>query len=110
MAKLTREQHLAMAQCLREAKKVLRKTRSDVKKLTKNKYFATCVCLAVEESKFYDFKTKALVHDWIESQLKGFAFVTDWAHKNSNIDLTTYEQRQAYRHAWVDHMIKVLES
>jgi hypothetical protein len=110
MSKLTHEQHLAMAQCLRKVKQVLRKTRSDGMELTNNKYLASCVCLAVDESKFYDFKTKKLVHDWIESQIKGFAFVTDWARKNSNIDFSTYEHRQAYRHAWVDHMIKVLES
>jgi hypothetical protein len=106
MTKLTREQHLAMAQCLREAKKKLNRNETDHRNDTGETY----VCFAVNRTDFAP-SIEFLVHKWIEQQLGDYAYITRWAaRKNSNIDFSTYEQRQEYRHAWVDHMIKVLES
>jgi len=105
MANLTREQHLAMAQCLKEAKKKLLSGNFFDIKSDKQIY----VCWAVDDTDC-DVISKALVKGWIRKQLKGEMFITGWLYLNKDIDLSTYEKRQAYRHAWVDHMIKVLES
>jgi hypothetical protein len=105
MTKLTREQHLAMAECLREAKKKLQTGNFfDIKPET-----TPLVCWAVGYTKC-EKRTKYLVKGWISQQLKGEFYITDWARSRVNIDFSVFKNRQAYRHAWVDHMIKVLES
>ena len=96
MAKLTRKQHLAMAECLREAKLVLSTTRFQG------------LCMAVADSNF-DYKVQDLVLEWIEEQLGDFAYVTWWLQEATG-EILRGAAAQQYRHAWVDHMIKVLES
>ena len=93
---LTREQHLNMAKCLKLAKKKLRGGGNQLDEIT------SFVCTAVDCTRVSN-DTKNLVLDWIDSQLEGVSFVTSW------VDVSSYEKCQAYRHAWVDHMIKVLE-
>lgn len=99
---LTREQHMDMANCLKLAKKKLRGGSNQLDE------FTSFVCTAVNYT-WVSKDTKKLVTDWIDSQLKGFSFATSWAQHNG-VDVSSYEKCQAYRHAWVDHMIKVLES
>jgi hypothetical protein len=101
MAKLTREQHLAMARCLRAAKKKL-KTGS------MGEGIYPFVCYSVDDTDF-SRETKNLVIDWIQEQIHGYGYVTCWA-TNKGIRFASNQEEQAYRHAWVDHMIKVLES
>ena len=96
MAKLTYEQHLAMAECLREAKLLLSTTRFQG------------LCSVVCETNF-DYKVHDLVLMWIEDQLGDFAYVTGWLHEATG-EILRGADAQKYRHAWVDHMIKVLES
>jgi hypothetical protein len=98
---LTREQHLAMARCLKSAKKKLYGGRNP-------NACTNFVCIAVDSTNSNQ-QTKTLVSDWIDKQLNDTAFITTWAYRNG-VEVSTYEQCQAYRHAWVDHMIKVLES
>ena len=97
---LTREQHLDMAKCLKEAKKKLRGE--------DNRYGARFVCTAIHYTSA-SVSTKHLLYDWIELQLNEHMTITSWA-KNNGANFSKYEQCQEYRHAWVDHMIKVLES
>lgn len=53
---------------------------------------------------------KEKIHKWIEYQITpAYATVITWAHFHG-VYFSTYEEQQQYRHAWVDHMIKVLES
>jgi hypothetical protein len=54
-------------------------------------------------------KVRNAILKWIDKQLDGRSFVTTWA-KLQGVKLETHQEYQAYRHAWVDHMIKVLES
>lgn len=91
-----RSTHLKMAECLKEAKLVLSTTRFQG------------VCMAVGDSNF-DYKVQNLVIEWIEEQLGDFAYVTWWLQEATGENLRGADA-QKYRHAWVDHMIKVLES
>jgi hypothetical protein len=95
-----------MAKELREVKKVLwnGKDERDVRYYKMQKY----VCLAIERrlkfGKVSELVANALL-EWIERQLGGTT-AKNWAVKNG-VDIDNYQE---YRHAWVDHMIKVLES
>ena len=100
----TREMHSKMAECLKEAKQHLSRVYSYKYETGKEMY----VCLAVSRTT-KSLKTKAALHDWINQQLDGYTFITEWACVNG-ANLRTLSDYQEYRHAWVDHMIKVLES
>lgn len=103
---LSRKTHLAMAKELREVKKVLwdGKGERDVYNYKTTNY----VCLAIEDhlklGKVSEPVANALL-EWIERQLDGTT-AKNWAVRNK-VFIDNYQE---YRHAWVDHMIKVLES
>ena len=97
----TRETHLKMAKCLKEAKKYLN---DEVEVFRKESFVCSAVSLTGSP-----YETRRAIHKWINKQLGGYAFVTSWAKMNG-AKLETFKDYQAYRHAWVDHMIKVLES
>ena len=97
----TREMHLKMAKCLKLAKKHLN---NEVNIFGKESF----VCSAVSRTRSA-YETRGAIHNWINNQLGEYAFVTTWAKMNG-AKLVTNQDYQEYRHAWVDHMIKVLES
>lgn len=100
----TREMHLKMAECLKEAKQHLSRVYSHEYETGKEIY----VCTAVSRTR-KSRKTKVALHDWINQQLAGYTVISSWARMNG-ANLKTISDYQEYRHAWVDHMIKVLES
>ena len=98
---LSRKTHLAMAKELREVKKVLwdGKGERDVH------YY---VCLAIEDRRNRRKVSPRVANpllDWIELQLDGTT-AKNWAVKNG-VFIDNYQE---YRYAWVDNMIKILES
>ena len=96
----TREMHLKMAKCLKAAKKLL----DDGGNHQKHAFVCSTICKTRASQ-----KTKDAISDWIQSQLGNYCFITSWA-KKQGAKLETHQDYQAYRHAWMDHMIKVLES
>ena len=96
-----RKTHLKMAKCLEQAKTFLSDKSGQYDKVD-------FVCSAVS-STHSSVKTKELVLSWISKQLDGRCFVTTWA-KINGAQLYSFQEFQAYRHAWVDNMIKILRS
>lgn len=108
MTKLTRNQHLEMAACLRDAKKLLNVSNTDF-----SKTIYVCIAIHRTNSSTHSYLTKQLCLDWIESQLgyDGGLAETFFGWLSSNHPELAYKiDRQVYRHAWVDHMINILES
>jgi len=108
---LTRTQHLEMAACLRAAKQYLAPTACGG-----NTYM---ICHAVGMTNCH-YRTKQQVKTWIERQLGPSMTLGDWLRR-AHPELRTDEladanyrewrnKLQAARHAWVDHMIHILES
>ena len=69
------------------------------------------VCLAVSrwrDDNLTKFRVEAAiaVRKYIESLLEGHPFIHDWLWAKHGIMPTTTKQIQAYRKAWVQHMIK----
>lgn len=110
--KYTRKQHLEMAYCLRVAKQLLA---ANAAEYTTDK--TGLICFAVG-------KTGSVwanpVKQWIEAQLAGEPTLGAWLvrrHPELRTDALYGRNRtewrnklQATRHAWVDHMIHILES
>lgn len=86
---------------MKEAKNHLAKTRNQSNS-------SSYICLAVAMTNC-DHRITEKVQYWIYKQLKNFSTVVSWA-ETRNVYFSSYEEQQKYRHAWVDHMIKVLES
>lgn len=103
MAKLTREEHLQMAECLRRAKRHLC-TGKDSEFGDKEMF----VCLAAQRTKMPS-KVKENIFKWIRKQTDGYGTITSWLRTEHRLDLR-WEMSQKYRHNWVNHMIKILES
>ena len=97
----TREMHLEMAKCLKLAKRHLILNSYHI-----DKEFYVCSAVSRTNS---PKAVRIAVLKWISKQLGGYAFVTTWAQMHY-VNLSRVPDEQAYRHAWVDHMIKVLES
>lgn len=96
---LPRKTHLEMASALRLVKSVL----SDHEG-TGNTY----VCLTIDylvRFRQIDKKIGDYLHYWIREQLDGKT-AKCWA----NLECVYLNDYQAYRKAWIDNMIKILES
>lgn len=101
---LSRKTHLAMASALRKVKKEVSKGDWDMK--------SQYVCLVIEELMRKRVIQKDIGYhllEWIDVQLNpygGYSTFKTWG-KKKGIFMDNY---QVYRHAWIDHMIKVLVS
>lgn len=96
---LPRKTHLKMADALRLVKSSL----SDYEGTG-----ASYVCLIIDylvRVRQIDKKIGDHLHYWISTQLDGFT-AKSWATRQG-LYLNDY---QVYRKAWIDHMIKILES
>jgi hypothetical protein len=103
---LSRKTHLAMAKELREVKKVLWDGKGG--QYVHNYKTANYVCLAIEDRRNRRKVSPKIANpllDWIDLQLDGTT-AKNWAIRN----YVFIDNYQEYRHAWVDNMIKILES
>jgi hypothetical protein len=101
---LSRETHLEMANELREVKKLL----WDGVTIRRNNRPHKFVCLCIEErQKTGEVRSSVAIPllDWIGGQL-GERTATTWAEENG----VFVDNYQKYRRAWIDNMIKILES
>lgn len=113
MSKLSRDDHLRMAAGLRVAKKYLATTSSEADFKGVPRFVCHAITEAFSKEKM-SVETRNDLHNWIENQIYGARSVIIWL---SGRDIEIYNNLirtsngvHLYRHAWVDHMIKVLES
>ena len=100
-----------MANGLRKSKAYLAKNIKEVL-FHKNHFVCYAIIDAYTDGKM-DSGTKQLLIDWIENQIYGTKSVMQWLAGRDNklySTLLSCDTSYTYRHAWVDHMIKVLES
>lgn len=101
---LPRKTHLAMANALRCVQKEVSQGPWDEK--------SNYVCMVIDNLALCNIIREDIgqhLVNWIDKQLNpngGIDTFKTWGHKQG-IDMDNY---QVYRHAWIDHMIKVLES
>lgn len=97
----TPKQHKDMAKLLRELKLLL---------TPENHYDGICCfCNRAAKKAGVPFRTADLVKNWIADQLDGLPYVSTWVNSRQDKPLSGWDMYR-YRLAWIDHMIKILES
>jgi hypothetical protein len=99
--KLTKADKKEFVKILKEAKKFLWNGKS---KIPNNKDKTRYVCIAISLAR--QDTGEYMLRQLISQRINQYATVFGWLEKEYGIVAKNQKERQAYRHAWVDNMIK----
>jgi hypothetical protein len=99
--KLTKADKKEFVKILKESKKFLWDGEGDIPK-RRSKTCYVCIAISLARQDTSEYKLRQLISQRIDHNLSVFG----WLAKEYGIVAENQKERQAYRHAWVDNMIK----